>query len=85
MIKVRGQTTDGQPIIVIGLSHENLRRLKRGEPIDFDLSEIGLTGGCIILAGKTEKAILKQLTDVAQKAGVDVRKGAPPKGDLQSH
>ena len=85
MFKARGQTNDGRPVIVIGLSYGNLDRLRGGEPIEFNLSEIGLTGGCIILAGKTEDAILKELTGVALEAGVPVHAGDPPKGDLQSH
>ena len=85
MIKVRGQAKDGSPIIVIGLSHSNLDRLRAGQPISFGLTDIGLTGSCIILAGKTEAAIIKELTDVALDAGVPIHESEPPKGDLQSH
>lgn len=42
MLKARGQTGDGTPLVVIGLSGENMTRLMAKEPIQFDLAELGL-------------------------------------------
>ncbi len=63
MIKGRG-THQGRPLLVIGLTDENMRRLRQGgdeglgEPIRFNTSELGLQPMTIvIMAGKSEEGI----------------------------
>ena len=54
MIKfVGGDAND--PIIGLGLSHKNLKKLKQGQPILIDLVELGLVGNILIFSGSTEK------------------------------
>lgn len=53
MLKAKGKLEDGRPLLVIGLCHENLRRLKQGKPIKFDLAEVGMFGECLIFSGRT--------------------------------
>jgi hypothetical protein len=56
-------------LILLGLSAENVRRLKLGMPIKFDGAEINLPGLTFgIVYGETEMALEKQLID----AGVRV-------------
>ena len=51
------------PIIGLGLSAKNMKRIKRGEPILIDLGELGLVGNILIFAGTTEKEMERQLQD----------------------
>lgn len=83
MIKFRGDASDGKPVMVFGLSHQNIDRLKAGEPISFSLSELGLEGHVIIMAGETEAAIYEELTGAGLAKGIKIRRGIPPKGSLQ--
>lgn len=48
---------DGKPIVILGLSFNNLRELKKGRPIRIHMSELGLKGKILIFAGKTERAM----------------------------
>lgn len=59
MIKAMSVGSDGRQNIVLGLSHENLRRLKDKQPIIVDTKELGMAKGprIIVCAGETEDAI----------------------------
>lgn len=49
---------------ILGISKENVKRLKDGQPILLNLSDIGLPDQEImIMYGETEKSIAKQLND----------------------
>lgn len=65
MIKGAGQTGDGQPLLLLGLSGENMARLVAGEPILIRAEELASLGvpavQVVICYGKTESAILKEL------------------------
>lgn len=63
MIKVQLSTVFGTPLVVFGLSMENLRRLMADDPIKFPFSECGILGPgeIIIMAGEDEQDILEQL------------------------
>lgn len=62
MVKAKGTRENGGAYVVFGLSHENLDRLRDGEPITFNLSELGM-GDCevLIMSGSTEQAIANAL------------------------
>lgn len=54
----------GDTGLLIGLSEENVKRLKAGQPIAFDMSAVGLPPGrCVIIYGQTEDRIAKDLAD----------------------
>ena len=56
--------------ILIGLSDENVKRLKKGQPIKFNLVELGLEPrDVVIVHGKTEDSIHAELEKVYGKAG----------------
>lgn len=60
MITFSAEGEDGQQIIGVGLSHENLRRLKDNQPIaNEQLPGIKL----LIFAGETEASIEEQLQE----------------------
>ncbi len=66
MIKFTARLKDGgKKMLAMGLSFENLRRLKDGKPVSFALSDLGLDGGEIgeimIFAGETEESITNDL------------------------
>jgi hypothetical protein len=65
MLKLRGRNRKtGDPLVGIGLSHENLRRLKDGQPIRFNLSELAMPAtDVLIFAGKTEDGMKAQLEE----------------------
>lgn len=50
--------------IILGLSDENLRRLKNNEPIRFNLNELGIGDyDVIIFNGKTEQSMKESMKD----------------------
>lgn len=70
MLKGSGTTSDGRPVLVVGLSSENIRRLQVGQPIYFDMAEVGITGQCLIFTGPSEQAMADALAPMlAQVAG----------------
>ncbi len=72
MIKAAGLTNDGRPLLVLGLSGENVTRLMADEPISIDLSELGLPPmQVIILGGRDEFTITAQLQKAGLLRGVD--------------
>jgi hypothetical protein len=61
MIKAAGQH-NGRPMLVIGLSGENMTRLMAGEPILFDAEALGLPAmSVLVVGGRTEDAITADL------------------------
>jgi hypothetical protein len=64
MIKARGRTGDGRPLLLLGLSSENWVRLLADEPISFDASSLGFAAQVVIVGGRTEDAIEKRLREV---------------------
>jgi len=53
--------------VILGLSDGNLNLLRAGKPIMFNLSEVGLgQGKLIIMWGRTELEIVEQLNIKAQ-------------------
>ena len=59
-----GQRKDGRSfqLIVLGLSHENLKRLKQDKPIIVRGEEVGLPEAeILIFSGRTEAAMMREL------------------------
>jgi hypothetical protein len=57
---------NGKPYVVgIGLSAENIRRLQAGQPILFNLKELGLIDlDILILTGETEDSIAETVDSI---------------------
>lgn len=52
-------------LMILGLSHENLKRLKGGEPIKFNMSELGLGNiDVFIFSGETESSMGEMMIDM---------------------
>lgn len=64
MIKATSEMKDGRPLLILGLSGENITRLMANEPISINVGKLGdgmPAMEVVILAGKTEQAIADQL------------------------
>ena len=62
MIKGAGQTADGRPVLLIGLSNENIRRLKADDPIRFEMAPMGLPDcQVVIIYGPTDEQMEARL------------------------
>jgi hypothetical protein len=65
MIKAAGKTSLGLPLLLLGLSGENVTRLAAGEPIRISaqqMTELGLPQMEVVIHyGKTEQAIVDDL------------------------
>jgi hypothetical protein len=61
MICASAVSGDGRPLVLLGLTPENLRRLRGGEPILVDLRELGVDARVSITFGQTERALVASL------------------------
>lgn len=61
MLKARYTRDNGQPVVVLGLSDMNLKKLRQGLPILFDNRELHLSGRTLMIYGRTQKRLLKEL------------------------
>ncbi len=62
MIKFTTTTPDGRTLLGLGLSHENLARLKDGKPIRFKGEPVGWPlYDILIFSGKTEASMAREL------------------------
>ena len=65
MIKATGRMPNGMPVLILGLSGENVTRLIAGEPMRFNLTDIGMPPlEVVIHYGKTEEDIVGDLRQV---------------------
>jgi hypothetical protein len=75
MIKAAGKTGLGAPLLLLGLSGENVTRLAAGEPIRVTVPQMQQLGlppmEVIIHYGRTEQAILDEL----EAYGIKVHEG----------
>jgi hypothetical protein len=62
MIKATGKTADDKPLLILGLSGENMARLMADEPIRIDTADLGLSDMIVlIVGGRTEESIVADL------------------------
>jgi hypothetical protein len=68
MLKLAGKgMRDGKPVrlVVLGLSHQNLKRLKAGQPIQFKGEDVEIEGiDFLIYSGQTEQTMARELADL---------------------
>jgi hypothetical protein len=58
VIKATSRTSAGQPVLLIGLTGENVTRLYADEPILFSTGELGLPSMLVVIvAGRTDDEI----------------------------
>ena len=58
MIKFITTNDKGEPGFGFGLSEENIKRLKAGQPIKINLADLGLKGIVVIFYGRTENEMV---------------------------
>lgn len=74
MLKLK-MTANGKPTILIGLSDENIKRMREDKPVHIFLSELGLGDGeLVIFTGPDEEAMATTLEDA----------GVLPKGSAKA-
>lgn len=62
MVKFKSETASGKTLLGFGISAGNVERLKKGEPIYFELDEMGIPGVDVtIFYGETEQAMYREL------------------------
>jgi hypothetical protein len=54
VIKSTGHNRRGERVLILGLSFQNLTRLKAGDPIIFDATPYGYSGQIMIMSMKDE-------------------------------
>lgn len=76
MIKAAGRTATGKPLLILGLSGENMTRLMAGEPILIDTDQLGhaFAGipslSVLVVGGRTEESIYADLGRLTGHASV---------------
>jgi len=66
MIKAKFPMKDGRQALVLGLSEENIRRMKQGQPIYFDIGQVKIQpseqlGVVTVFYGRDEDELLRTL------------------------
>lgn len=66
MLKASGALkNDGGTMIILGLSHENLSRLKAGKSLEVDMREFGYENGLVFLfSEETEQKMVDALVEM---------------------
>lgn len=74
MIKALLREATGAPVVVLGLSGENMARLMADEPIVVQVAELGLKPmKILIVGGRTEEAIAAKLAEQLGQRRTTVR------------
>lgn len=64
MIKAAGRTGDGTPLLLIGLSAEDIKQLQQGSATEFTTAPLGLpVMRIVVAAGQTGSDILDKMRD----------------------
>lgn len=70
MIKAAGRGPGGRPLLLLGLSGENMTRLMADEPVMVDAAELGVGDVMVLLVGgRTEDDIVRKLTEAGMVSG----------------
>ena len=73
MIRFGGRTEDGRPLIGIALGHENLRRLKEGQPICVNAKTAGGPDAEILIcAGRYAVGVMQEMKKIAEQTGTPI-------------
>ena len=72
MIKFKGQNEKGEEFLGMGLSELNIKKLKEGMPILVN-DETFFNGQILIMYGRTEKEIIKELNGLIDLSNTEIR------------
>lgn len=62
MIKMSGVNKNTKrPMILLGLSFENIKRMNMGHPIHIHADQLGFAGDIVVITGETEDAMAAML------------------------
>lgn len=59
LIKANGTNKDGRPVIVVGLSEENIGQLLSRQPVVIEGRELGTSYDLTLLYGKTDEELIE--------------------------
>lgn len=65
MIKARMERTSGVPLVVLGITPDNIRELKNGRPIYVNGTEVGIPSDLAVMFGPTNEAIADEIRQAA--------------------
>lgn len=68
MIRAVATKVDGSKLLVLGITKENVERLKQGRPIHVEGAPMGVDTSVVIYYGETARDLIKQLKD----AGIEL-------------
>ena len=74
---IRARTSDGT--FILGVTAENVRRLRDGQPIAVDLAQLGGTDKVLIVYGETAEKIM---ADLREASGAELPPAQPLPFDL---
>jgi hypothetical protein len=78
VIKFRSDSRAGHSVIGLGLSFDNLDRLRAGQSIDVNGADLGLGVGVLLFAAETEAALTQKLVEAGLlPAGTPIRNPKP--------
>ncbi len=77
MIKVLGKKPDGTRLVIVGITNNNVRRMKKGQPLHVDLAELGIEK---LEMGLHLRPTMKELeADFAPYIGINTKIHIDPK------
>lgn len=77
MIRATMKGRDGRPIMLLGITDHNIRRMREGDPVVFDGTALGYDGLIAIVTGTDEQAIAQELKEKGLTMP-DVEQDLPP-------
>jgi hypothetical protein len=78
MVKAGANGADGKRIVILGITEENVRRLRDGKPIHVHGDEVGAPDVTIfIMYGKDNKDVARQLEETGFRLPPDPPKQGP--------
>lgn len=72
MFKAAGETRQGEPFLLIGLTEENVKRLKDGKPIPITAAELVVLGLPPMVIGIVYEATEEELKSRIIEAGIEI-------------
>lgn len=62
MVKMTATTGDGRTIVIVGMSQANVDRIKAGEPLVWELKDVGIPSVIVtVMFVETEDAIAEEM------------------------
>ena len=70
MIKFKSESDMGTPVVGIGLTHDDIKKLETETPMRVDLKELGFEGVLLIFVGENRDKIIRALRPVVGRDAI---------------